>query len=395
MAVPNMIVTLVADATKFTSGLSKASGRLGSFGNTARRVAGVVAGAAFAMTVAFARFAVDAIKDASSLQQSLGGVESVYKKFAGQMISQSEMAAEKVGLSMEQYQRIGTMTGTLLKNAGIPMKKLATQTDTLVTLAADLAATFGGTVEEAATAMNAALRGEFEPIRRFGIALSIAQIQEEALTMTHKNSITELTKRDKILATQSLLLQQGADASGQFARESDTLANRQQVLNAKWENLSATMGEKLLPIAEVLSDALIQVVDSKGFKDGLNRMLQGFEDFGIWLESPAGIEAVNKLGKAFEAMLAVTDLIVQALGWIGSWLGGADAKKLEDSAKFWSTVGGKQNPVPYAPYQPPAKPKTPSSAPIINFNSPIDAVSAGREVSRVLNAYNRSNGGRG
>jgi hypothetical protein len=117
-------------------------------------VSGLVIGATAAMLASFAKFSVDAIKDASNLEQSLGGVQSVYKEFAGQMVAQSEMAAEKVGLSMEQYQRIGTLTGTLLKNAGIPMKKLADQTDTLVTLAADLAATFGGSVSEAATAMN-------------------------------------------------------------------------------------------------------------------------------------------------------------------------------------------------------------------------------------------------
>lgn len=405
MAVPNMIVTLVADATKFTSGLSKASGKLGRFGQIARNVASTVAGAAIAMTIAFARFAGEAIKDASSLEQSLGGVESVYKQFAGQMVKQSEMAATKVGLSMEAYQRVGVLTGTLLKNAGIPMKELASQTDVLVTLAADLAATFGGSVEEAANAMNAALRGEFEPIRRFGIALSVAQIQEEALTMSHKNSITELTKRDKILATQNLLLEQGADASGQFARESDTLANRQQVLNAKWENLSATMGEKLLPIAEVLATALIQLVDSPGFQRNLTKMVEGFEEFGVWLNSPEGITAVEDLGEALKfvgefianiaeglkvviglykkAMNAASDFAKTGAGGFGG--GGSVISPGNPGG------GGKDDPTGLGGLG--GKPSK-TVAPIINFNTPIDSVSAGREISRVLADYNRSNGSR-
>jgi hypothetical protein len=396
MAVPNMIVTLVANTTKFTSGMSKASGNLGSFGRVAKRVSGLVIGATAAMLASFAKFSVDAIKDASNLEQSLGGVESVYKKFAGQMVAQSEMAAEKVGLSMEQYQRIGTLTGTLLKNAGVPMKKLADQTDTMVTLAADLAATFGGSVSEAATAMNAALRGEFEPIRRFGIALSVAQIQEKALMMTHKQSISELTKRDKILATQTLLLQQGADASGQFARESDTLANRQQVLAAKFENLSAEMGEKLLPIAEVLATALINVVDSPGFQKALNNMVKGFEDFGKWLISKEGQGAVKDFGDRFLSVIdtvSVTVKVIQELidTWNKFW-GITESKPLVGIGR----QGGTDNmgrTTPTGPTGPAAK--TPTMAPVtVNFNAPIDSVSAGREIARVLADYNRSNGGR-
>jgi hypothetical protein len=346
------------------------------------------------MLAGFARFSVEAIKDASNLEQSLGGVESVYKEFAGQMVAQSEMAATKVGLSMEQYQRVGVLTGTLLKNAGIPMKELATQTDILVTLAADLAATFGGTVEEAANAMNAALRGEFEPIRRFGIALSQAEIIEKALTMTQKESATELTKREKVLATQALLLKQGADASGQFARESGTLANRQQVLAAKFENLSAEMGEKLLPIAEVLANALINIVDSPGFQKNLTNMVKGFEEFGIWLASPDGQKAVEDFGNAF---LAVTQIISDTVRGI--------QRLIDEWNRFWGIQqnkplvdigrqGGTDNmgrTTPRGPTGPSARIAS-KAAVTVNFNAPVDSVSAGREVARVLADYSRANG---
>jgi hypothetical protein len=393
MAVPNMIVTLVASTTRFTQGMNNASSRLTRFGGVARRMAGVVAGAAMAMLAGFARFSVEAIKDASNLEQSLGGVQSVYKEFAGQMVAQSEMAAEKVGLSMEQYQRVGVLTGTLLKNAGIPMKELATQTDILVTLAADLAATFGGTVEEAANAMNAALRGEFEPIRRFGIALSQAQIIEKALLMTQKESATELTKREKVLATQALLLKQGADASGQFARESDTLANRQQVLAAKFENLSAEMGEKLLPIAEVLAEALLEVVDAPGFKKGLDNLVEGFEQFGKWLTSEEGTKAVRDFGDAFVFVFERVSDVVRGLEFvIDTWnklWGIQQDKPLVDIGR----QGGTDNLGRTTPTGPPGSARIASKAAVVvNFNSPVDSVSAGREIQRVLQDYSRANG---
>jgi hypothetical protein len=397
-----MIVTLVADATKFTSGLSQASGRLNRFGNVARTVAGMVAGAAVAMAVAFGRFAIQAIKDASAAEQALGGVAAVFGKFSDQMVEQSKAAAENVGLSMEQYQRIGTLTGTLLKNAGIPMKELATQTDVLITLAADLAATFGGTVEEAANAMNSALRGEFEPIRKFGIALSQAQIIEEALLMTQKSSSAELTKREKLLATQNLLMIQGADSVGQFEEESETLEVRLQKLEAKWKNLTKEMGDRFLPIAEVVAEALIKIVDSPGFQKALQNMLQGFEDFGKWLNSPDGIVAVEDLGTAFGGLVEFIGNIVKGLKTVIGWY----KKAMKAASDFAKSGGGgfggfgvispgnpgggsKEDPTGLGGLR---GDRSRAPAPIINFNAPIDSVSAGREVARVLNDYQRANG---
>jgi hypothetical protein len=242
--------------------------------------------------------------------------------------------------------------------------------------------------------MNAALRGEFEPIRRFGIALSQAQIIEKALMMTQKESATELTKREKVLATQALLLKQGADASGQFARESGTLANRQQVLAAKFENLSANLGEKLLPIAEVLATALINVVDSPGFQKALNDMVQGFEDFGKWLVSKEGQVAVKDFGDAFLFVVETVSKTVKAIEklidiWNKFW-GIQESKPLVDIGR----QGGTDNMGRTTPTGPSTGPsaRTRAQAPVINFNVPVDSVSAGREVRRVLDDYNRANG---
>lgn len=408
MAVPNMIVTLLARTDGYAKGLRKAAGQTKVFGMSVTRIFQGVITLIGGMAYAFGRFAWETIQDASNLQQAIGGVESVFGKFADDMAEKSKAAAQNLGLSMEQYQRLGTMSATLLKNAGTPMRKLVGQTDTLLTLAADLAATFGGTVEEAATAMNAALRGEFEPIRRFGIALSIAQIQEKALLMTHKSSTDQLTKREKILATQTLLLEQGADASGQFARESDTLANKQQILNAKWENLSAVLGEKLLPFAEAVADALTNLVDSPGFKKALATMVDKFKEFGDWITSPDGQKAIKEFGDNLPTVVeGVADLVVNLKKLSDFIFGDGTSKEWRDFWKFMDNplgnLTGWKPSTPSSPNKPGGNPSAPGGPPagarskasvVVNFNTPVDSVSAGREVARVLDSYSRANGRR-
>ena len=127
------------------------------------------------------------------------------------------------------------------------MDDLGVKTNDLMILSSDLAATFGGSVPEATAAMGSALRGEFEPLRRFGISLNQADINARALTMSGKDNEKQLTKTEKALATQALMYEQSADAQGAFARESNTLAGQQERLKAKFENLKATVGTYLLP----------------------------------------------------------------------------------------------------------------------------------------------------
>lgn len=378
MAVPNMVVTIAANATKLVGGLRTASSSIEKFGRFSGNILRTFAASA---AVTFVKFSMDAVKSASDLEQAIGGTEAVFGKFSRKMEENSVKAAKSLGLSMEQYQRIGALTGTLLKGAGVPMDKLVGKTDTLLTLAADLAATFGGTVEEAATAMNAALRGEFEPIRRFGISLSQAAIQQEALRISGKKRISELTAGEKIQAAQNLLLQQGADASGQFARESDTLANKQQVLNAQWDNLAAILGEKVLPFASDVVGELSDYFSSPEGKQDLKDAAQSFQDMADAMKEFFGW---TKDAKKFldEVSVNVYNIV--------KWLDGATWAKLikgeyVPNTPFKPNVLGNQS----APGGPPANAGAPV---IVNFNAPVDSVSAGREVARVLSDYNRASG---
>ena len=342
MAVPNMIVTIAANATKLVSGLRTASSSIEKFGRFAGNILKTFAASA---AVAFVKFSVDAVKSASDLEQAIGGTEAVFGAFSRKMQQNSEKAAKSLGLSMESYQRLGTLTGTLLKGAGVPMDKLVGKTDTLLTLAADLAATFGGTVEEAATAMNAALRGEFEPIRKFGIALSQAAIQQEALRLSGKKRITELTSGEKIQAAQNLLLQQGADASGQFARESDTLANKQQVLNAQWDNLTAILGEKLLPVVGEVVGELSDYFSSSAGKRDLQDAAQAFKDMATAMK-----EFWNWTKEAKKVMDDISIVVYNIVKWL-------------DGANWAKLIQGQ--PIPTSPFRPPnsGNPSAPGGAP--------------------------------
>jgi hypothetical protein len=71
------------------------------------------------------------------------------------------------------------------------------------------------------------------------------------------SAVDDHARAQAILA---LIMEQSADAQGQFAREGDTLAGQQQRLAAQFEDLKASIGEGAIPVMKTLADVTSTVV---------------------------------------------------------------------------------------------------------------------------------------
>ena len=192
------------------------------------------------------------IKEAGDLEQSVGAVDAVFKGSSAQMHSWADSASTAVGISKNEYNQFASVLGSMMKNAGTPMSELGGKTNDLIKLGADLASMYGGTTADAIEAISAALRGEMDPIERYGISLNDAALTQEGLRLGIQKTGGAFDSQQKQLIVQSLLFKQSADAQGNFMRESDTFQHKTQVLKAQWADLSAVMGEAFLPVASAI-----------------------------------------------------------------------------------------------------------------------------------------------
>lgn len=242
--------------------IKKAFGSAESSGGDAGKSAGKGFGAAFGIAAAalgalgIGSFFKSAVSGAAELQQSVGAVDSVFKGSAGQMHEWAKSAATDVGLSANEFNELGTLIGSQLKNGGTAMDELAPKTKSLISTGADLASMFGGTTSEAVAALSSALKGERDPIERYGVSLNQAKIDAEAAALGFEKVDGALSAEASQAATLSLIMKQTADAHGNFASEADTLAHKQQVLNAQMANGKARIGTELLPVVSALTGAL-------------------------------------------------------------------------------------------------------------------------------------------
>jgi len=253
-------VSVVADTKKFSrafKGLAKETGLSGlaEAGKTAvTTLATVAAAGAAAIGVAGAK----AVSAAADLEQSTGAIEAVFKSGADQMKAFADTAASSVGLTKNEYQELGTLLGAQLKNGGTSIDQLAGKTNDLIGVAADLAAQFGGTTADAVAALSSALKGERDPIERYGVSLKQASIDAKAAELGFTKVGGSFDNEAQQAATLALIMEQTADAHGAFAREGDTLSHQIQVLKAHLGDFAAKAGGLVLPAVTALASAAIE-----------------------------------------------------------------------------------------------------------------------------------------
>lgn len=200
------------------------------------------------------------IDQASALQQSSGAIDAIFADSAATIHQWAVTAAQDVGLSQNAYNELASRLGAQLKNLGVPLDEVAGKTNELIGLGADLAAQFGGTTSDAVAALSSLLRGERDPIERYGVTINDARLKAKLAEMGLDDLTGAALDQAKAQATLALLYEQTAAAQGTFARESDTLAGAQQRQQATFDNLQAKLGTAFLPLMTTLANVLAEDV---------------------------------------------------------------------------------------------------------------------------------------
>ncbi|WP_406708453.1 hypothetical protein [Trueperella pyogenes] len=249
MANQKVIISVLADTRKFKASMREAGRESGltKLTGSVKKLGKAFAAAAAAASAMATAVAVKAVKAASDLEQSAGAIDDVFKSAAGQMHGLAKEAASAVGLSRNSYNQLATIIGTQLKNGVVAIDQLGAKTDGLIRLGADLAAGFGGSTADAVAALSSALKGERDPIEKYGVSLKQAAIDAKAAELGFTKVGGALSQEASNAATLALIMEQTTDMHGKFSRESDTLAHKTEVLKAQLENAAATIGTYLIP----------------------------------------------------------------------------------------------------------------------------------------------------
>jgi len=336
MAGKTLTIFLAADLKKFNSGINKAEGGLKGFGQSISRNMGPILLAAGAAAGAFAlKVGIDAVKAASDLGETQNKVGVIFGNSSQSILDFAEDAVTGLGQTRIQALEASATFAQFGKAAGLSGGDLVNFSTELVTLSADLASFNNSSPDEAINAIGSALRGEAEPLRRFGVLMDDAALKAAALKMGIGDGTTTLTTQQKVLAAHNVILSQTTDAQGDFARTSEGLANTQKILTAAVEDAKAEIGIGLVSALEAAGQAM---GGSRGMAGVIQDTGQDLGDFasGIGVVITAltkltgGIEDVTEAAGKYETGVfgmrdagnSLLDNILPLIPILGTWVAG-------------------------------------------------------------------------
>lgn len=233
----------------FTQIQKNAEGLKTSFKKVGEAAAGILTADLISKgAAAFKNFVTDSIRQASSLNEGINAVQKTFGDSSKIILDWGKNNAASFGLSTQAFQELATPLGALLKNTGLGMQDVSKWTIDLTTRAADMASVFNTSVPDALMAVQAGLRGETEPLLRYGVNLTAAAVQAEALAENSGKTASQLTAQELATARLNLIMKQTSQTAGDFQGTADGMANASRIASAQFDNMKASLGQVLLPI---------------------------------------------------------------------------------------------------------------------------------------------------
>lgn len=254
-------VNSIGRSTKKTAAdLEKFKGKLKTVGRGMRNFG---AAATIGITLPVALMARSMIKAASDADETKSKFGTVFRSISADAQKTAVDLANSFDLSRIESKKLLADTGDLLSGFGFSQKAALSMSKQVQELSADLASftNIEGGTARASAALTKALLGERESVKSLGIAILEEDVKKKVAILRAKGMRFESMRQAKAVATLQLAMEQSKNAIGDYARTSDSAANRSRKLTARFDDLKVTIGTKLLPMALRLTNFLITLVD--------------------------------------------------------------------------------------------------------------------------------------
>lgn len=185
-------------------------------------------------------------------------------------------ALETIGVDQEQAMRYQSSFYDIGKSLGMTAENAYTLSEQFTKLSYDYASLYNLPIEDSFQKLQAAIVGTTEPIRRLGKDISIAKLEEVALSLGIQESVRNMTQAEKAELRFIAVMQQSSAAMNDMERTIDQPANALRVLKAQFTSLARELGNIFIPILQAVLPWLIAITK---FIRGVIADIAGF--FGI------------------------------------------------------------------------------------------------------------------
>lgn len=301
-----------AEAVTFKGKLAKAFGDIGKIGGgiLAAQLTGTAADAA----IGTLKSSVGLARDYNEI---LSKSNTIFGEQAKEIERWADSAATSFGQSKAEALDAASSFGNMFSQLGIGGDTVDDMSIKMTELASDFASFHNADITQVIDAQAAAFRGEYDALQRFVPTISAATVEQKALAMTGKDVAKELTAQEKAMAAYQLMIDEAGDASGDFQRTSDGLANQQRILSAQWKDLKTDLGQALIPalteLVTVMNEKVIPAVREFWEKHGpaIKQFFADVKDGWETTVKPALIALWEAWQKVDEIVIPIIEGIIE------------------------------------------------------------------------------------
>lgn len=206
-----------------------------------------------------ARGALALTNFASHVEEAQAKSSVVFGQFTEDVRSQLQQFGNEVGRSAFALEEMASKVQDTFVPMGFARGEAAQLSVELAKLATDVASFNNASDTETMEAFQSALVGNHETVRRFGIVITEATINQELLRMGLTKTSQTASNAEKVQARLNLIMAGTTDAHGDAARTADSYANRTKALQAALENLAVGA---ITPMLDSLAGFVNQMVEA-------------------------------------------------------------------------------------------------------------------------------------
>lgn len=258
-SLPSKIKSAVNSTTRFSSANQKASTSLSSLasqlGTIKKRAAQLVS------LKAIATYLANAVTKFNDFYEATDLFNNAMGELSGQATELINKMESLLGIDpTEAMTNIATIQ-SLATSFGLASDKAYILSKNLTQLAYDESSYWNKDTATTFTAIASAISGELEPIRRLGVDLSQARLQQELLALGFNKQVSSLSQADKAVLRYIAIMKQTTNIQGNLAQTISSPANMVRILKSEISQLAKAVGQLLYPAFKAILPVLIAAVD--------------------------------------------------------------------------------------------------------------------------------------
>lgn len=305
----NIIIGTSVDVGGLNTGLKKIEKSFGKIGRLASLVLGVGA---------FVKLGKAALNAASDLQEVQNVVDVAFGKgtthdMTGKIERFAETCVQDFGMSRFAAKQTAGSFMAMGKSMGLTMEEASDMSVALTGLTGDMASFLNISQDYARVALSAVYTGETETLKRYGIVLTEANLQQYALSKGIDQNVKKMDARNKAILRYQYIMEKTQYMVGDFQATQNSWANSTRVLSELWKEFLIVLGSGLVSVLSPLVQVLGKIVAKlTQFMTTLWQILSNIFGFKLQDLTDQSREIADNIGTGADAMDDFGDAVDKA-----------------------------------------------------------------------------------